>query len=98
MRARAGRSSRSVRPVIGTSSTMIVPLVGVSSALMSRTSVLLPAPEYPMTPKTSPRSISTLTLSTARTGCAPAVNSLDTLRRETIAVTSNPSFVSAAWV
>ena len=50
MPSRMPRSSRSGMPVISRPSTVMLPDVAGSSAFTRRTSVDLPAPEYPMIP------------------------------------------------
>ena len=51
--------------VMSTPSKMISPSVGSSSRFSERRKVLLPEPEGPMTTMTSPRSMSTVTPSSA---------------------------------
>ena len=66
---RTGRNFDSLIDETRSPSTVTDPLVGCSSALIMRTSVDLPAPEYPMMPKMSPASMLNDTSSTARIGC-----------------------------
>ena len=56
MRRRAARSSRVGSPTISVAPSRMLPAVGSTSRLMQRISVLLPAPELPMTATTSGRS------------------------------------------
>ena len=67
MRVRSGRSFASERWETCWPSTVTVPDVGFSSPLIMRIRVDLPAPEKPMTPKTSPRFTASETSSTAFT-------------------------------
>src|SRR5690606_15098941 len=86
MPARPARRRDSGSAVTSWPSTTTVPDVTGSSALMRRTSVDLPAPEYPMTPKTSPARTSSVTPSTARTSgdVRLAGKTLTTSRKDTI--------------
>ena len=67
VRRRMGRTCRSGRVEMSTPSTTTVPEVTRSSPLIRRTRVLLPAPDWPMTAKISPASISRSTPSSAVT-------------------------------
>ena len=65
---RAARNSASGSRVSSRPSTRTCPCVGRLSRLMTRTSELLPAPERPMMPNTSPAAIRRLTPCSAVTG------------------------------
>ena len=71
-------------------STTTVPAVGRSSRLMHLTSVLLPAPERPMMPKISPRSIVRSMSESAVTAPSPAPNVLLSPRISMIGLLSMP--------
>ncbi len=72
-------------------SRRIVPSVGISNPAISRRSVVLPQPEGPSSVKNSPRWMSTLTLSSARTCAVPWPKALTTSIAEIATSSATPA-------